>query len=114
NLGATVIEFLTYRHAPHSTSDDPSRYRPGDEGEHWPLGVPVERLKQHMIGLGCWSDEDHAAAIADCEAQVKAAAKEAEAIGTLGQSSPNVKTMFEEVYASQDWRNTEQRQEVGV
>ena len=114
NQGATVIEFLTYRHAPHSTSDDPSRYRPGDEGAHWPLGDPVERLKQHLIGLKAWSEDDQKAAEADAEAQVKAAAKESEAIGTLGQSRPSVKTMFEEVFASEDWRLVEQRREVGV
>ncbi|WP_282009404.1 3-methyl-2-oxobutanoate dehydrogenase (2-methylpropanoyl-transferring) subunit alpha [Brevundimonas aveniformis] len=114
NQGATVIEFLTYRHAPHSTSDDPSRYRPGDEGAHWPLGDPVERLKQHLIGLKTWSEDDQKAAEADAEAQVKAAAKESEAIGTLGQSRPSVKTMFEEVFASEDWRLVEQRREVGV
>ena len=33
NHGPTLIELFTYRVAPHSTSDDPSRYRPGDEGE---------------------------------------------------------------------------------
>ncbi|WP_051257217.1 3-methyl-2-oxobutanoate dehydrogenase (2-methylpropanoyl-transferring) subunit alpha [Brevundimonas aveniformis] len=114
NQGATVIEFLTYRHAPHSTSDDPSRYRPGDEGAHWPLGDPVERLKQHLIGQKTWSEDDQKAAEADAEAQVKAAAKESEAIGTLGQSRPSVKTMFEEVFASEDWRLVEQRREVGV
>ena len=32
NRGATLIELFTYRAAPHSTSDDPSRYRPEDEG----------------------------------------------------------------------------------
>jgi len=114
NQGATVIEFLTYRHAPHSTSDDPSIYRPGDEGAHWPLGDPIERLMQHLIGLGAWSEDEQAAAKADAEAQVKAAAKESEAIGVLGQSRPSVKTMFEEVFASEDWRLVEQRREVGV
>ena len=114
NLGATVIEMLTYRHAPHSTSDDPSRYRPADEGEHWPLGDPVERLKQHLIGLGEWSDEQHKAAEDEAVEQVRAAGKESEAIGTLGQSRPSVKTMFEEVFASEDWRLVEQRREVGV
>ncbi|WP_296818544.1 thiamine pyrophosphate-dependent enzyme [Brevundimonas sp.] len=114
NLGATVIEMLTYRHAPHSTSDDPSRYRPADEGEHWPLGDPIERLKQHLIGLGEWSDDQHKAAEDEAVEQVRAAGKESEAIGTLGQSRPSVKTMFEEVFASEDWRLVEQRREVGV
>ncbi|MDO1559396.1 thiamine pyrophosphate-dependent enzyme [Brevundimonas sp. 2R-24] len=114
NLGATVIELFTYRAAQHSTSDDPSRYRPGDEYDHWPLGDPIQRLKQHLIALGEWDEERHAAAEKDAVEQVRAAGKEAEAIGTIGQSRPSVKTMFEDVYKEPDWRLIRQRQEVGV
>ncbi len=45
NLGPTLIEWVTYRAGAHSTSDDPSKYRPKDEGTAWPLGDPIERLK---------------------------------------------------------------------
>ncbi len=114
NQGATIIELFTYRGAPHSTSDDPSRYRPGDEHEKWRLGDPIARLKQHLIGLGEWSDEQQEEAEKEAVEKVRAAAKESEAIGTLGQSRPSVKTMFEEVYATEDWRLVEQRREVGV
>jgi len=114
NQGATIIELFTYRGAPHSTSDDPSRYRPGDEHEKWPLGDPIARLKQHLIGLGEWSDEQQEEAEKEAVEKVRAAARESEAIGTLGQSRPSVKTMFEEVYATEDWRLVEQRREVGV
>lgn len=114
NQGATIIELFTYRGAPHSTSDDPSRYRPGDEHEKWPLGDPIARLKQHLIRLGEWSDEQQEEAEKEAVEKVRAAAKESEAIGTLGQSRPSVKTMFEEVYATEDWRLVEQRREVGV
>ena len=55
--GPTLIELVTYRAAPHSTSDDPSRYRPKDDHERWPLGDPIERLKSHLIALGEWSEE---------------------------------------------------------
>ncbi len=50
--GPTLIEPVTYRASAHSTSDDPARYRPKDDWQAWPLGDPVERLKQHLIGLG--------------------------------------------------------------
>ena len=52
NLGATLIEFFTYRGAGHSTSDDPTRYRPAEEAKAWPLGDPIDRLKQYLIGVG--------------------------------------------------------------
>ena len=114
NLGATVIELFSYRVAPHSTSDDPSKYRPAEEAERWPLGDPIARLKAHLIALGEWSDERHVEEEKAAVAQVRAAARESEAIGTLGQSRPSVKEMFEEVFATPDWRLREQRGEVGV
>src|SRR5437762_6096915 len=57
NCGATLIELFTYRAGPHSTSDDPNRYRPEEEGKEWPLGDPIERLSRHLIGIGEWSAE---------------------------------------------------------
>jgi len=114
NHGATVIEFFTYRAAQHSTSDDPSRYRPADEAERWPLGDPIKRLQSHLTLLGEWSDDQHEAAEKEAVEQVRAAGREAEAIGTLGQSRPSVKEMFEDVFKEPDWRLRRQRQEVGV
>jgi 2-oxoisovalerate dehydrogenase E1 component alpha subunit len=59
NCGPTLIEWVTYRASAHSSSDDPSRYRPADEWKSWPLGDPIERLKQHLVTLGEWSEEQH-------------------------------------------------------
>ena len=114
NQGATVIEFVTYRAAQHSTSDDPSRYRPADEWDHFPLGCPIARLKQHLIAIGEWDEARHEAAEKDAVEKVREAGKVSEAIGTIGQSRPSVKEMFEEVFAEPDWRLREQRGEVGV
>ena len=114
NLGATVIEHFTYRAAQHSTSDDPTRYRPADEVEKWPLGDPVARLKQHLIAVGAWSEDRHAEAEKQATEKVRAAGREADAIGTLGQSRPSTKAMFEDVFKEPDWRIRRQRGEVGV
>jgi 2-oxoisovalerate dehydrogenase E1 component alpha subunit len=115
NLGATVIELFTYRAEGHSTSDDPSRYRPTDEGKLWPLGDPIERLKQHLIAIGEWSDDRQQALHEELVELVRAAGREAEANGTLHAGGrPSVKTMFEDVYEEMDWRLTEQRQELGI
>ena len=59
--GPTLIEQVTYRAGPHSTSDDPSRYRPRDDHAHWPLGDPIERLKQHLMVVGQWDEARHEA-----------------------------------------------------
>ena len=100
NGGPTLIEWLTYRAGAHSTSDDPSRYRPADDAQRFPLGDPVERLKQHLVRLGAWSDEEHAQAKAELEAEVAAALKEAEQHGgtLIDGHVPPLETMFEEVY----------------
>jgi len=115
NLGPTLIEHFTYRVEGHSTSDDPNRYRPVGEAQAWPLGDPVERLKQHLIGLGKWSAAEHADLEKACEDDVRKAQKEAEENGVLGSGKiPSVKTMFEDVYKDMPWHLRKQRQEMGV
>ncbi|MDQ0463994.1 2-oxoisovalerate dehydrogenase E1 component alpha subunit [Caulobacter ginsengisoli] len=115
NLGATVIEHFTYRAEGHSTSDDPGRYRPAQEAKLWPLGDPIERLKNHLIHLGEWSDDDQQALHAELVELVRAAGKESESHGTLHAGDrPSVKTMFEDVYKEMDWRLIRQRQELGI
>lgn len=97
--GPTVIELVTYRAGPHSTSDDPTRYRAKDEPEHWPLGDPIERLKQHLIKLGAWTEERHQALSAELEATVVSSWKEAVTYGTLNEGprlDPDL--MFEDVF----------------
>ena len=97
--GPTLIEHVTYRGAAHSTSDDPSRYRPADEWKAWPLGDPIERLKQHLIGLGEWSEARHAALIEELEAHVQASWKEALSHGTMEDSRAlDPDAMFEDVF----------------
>lgn len=98
-LGATVIEFVTYRAAAHSTSDDPSKYRPKDEAEHWPLGDPIDRLKQHLITTGEWSEQKHQETLDQIGEEITRTYKEAESYGTLaGGQRPPVAGMFEEVF----------------
>jgi 2-oxoisovalerate dehydrogenase E1 component alpha subunit len=112
NNGPTLIELFTYRAAPHSTSDDPNRYRPGDEWRHWPLGDPVERLKQHMIRLGEWSDARHEAQARELEEEVRAANAEAQSYGILSEGPHHdPATMFEDVYKEMPWHLKEQREE---
>ena len=99
NLGPTLIEWITYRAGAHSTSDDPSRYRPADDWQHFPLGDPIARLKAHLIQLDAWSDAQHDALQKALEAEVLAAQKEAESHGTLLDGHiPPLASMFEDVY----------------
>ena len=98
--GPTLIELVTYRGGAHSTSDDPSKYRPKDEWDKFPLGDPVERLKQHLILEQNWSDAKHGALEAELREEVMAAWKEAQKYGTMTEGPwLDPATMFDDVYA---------------
>jgi 2-oxoisovalerate dehydrogenase E1 component alpha subunit len=115
NLGPTLIEHVTYRVGAHSTSDDPSAYRPKAESDVWPLGDPVIRLKNHLIVRGAWSEERHKQAEAEIADAVIAAQKEAEKHGTLHSGGkPSVRDMFEGVFADMPPHLRRQRQQAGV
>lgn len=97
--GATLIEWVTYRAGAHSTSDDPTRYRPHEEFSQWPLGDPVDRLKHHLCALGQWDDEAHQALIHSLEEEVASAWREAITHGSLSEGvrlDPHL--MFTDVY----------------
>jgi 2-oxoisovalerate dehydrogenase E1 component alpha subunit len=99
NLGPTLIEWVTYRAGAHSTSDDPSRYRPADDWQHFPLGDPVARLRQHLAGLGAWSDEEHERTQKELDKEMAAALKEALKYGSVQDGHiPPLATMFEDVF----------------
>jgi 2-oxoisovalerate dehydrogenase E1 component alpha subunit len=115
NLGPTLIEWVTYRAGPHSTSDDPTRYRPADDWTDFPLGDPIDRLRRHLTVLGWWSDAEHDATRAELEAEVVAAQKEAEQYGTLADGRvPSAASMFEDVYGEMPAHLRHQRQQLGV
>lgn len=113
NLGPTLIEWITYRAGAHSTSDDPSRYRPADDWQRFPLGDPVARLKQHLIGIDAWSEAEHEAVKKELEAEVITAQKTAEQYGLLSNGHiPSAASMFEDVYRDMPWHLRRQRDEL--
>lgn len=62
--GPTLIEAVTYRMGPHTTSDDPTRYRDADEVQQWAARDPVARYRTYLEHVGVWSPrlEDRVAA----------------------------------------------------
>jgi pyruvate dehydrogenase E1 component alpha subunit len=67
--GPVVIEAMTYRRGPHSTSDDPGRYRSLDE-ERDGAGIdPLERLRQRLLADGIADDAFFAEALAAAKAE---------------------------------------------
>jgi 2-oxoisovalerate dehydrogenase E1 component alpha subunit len=113
NLGPTLVEWVTYRASAHSTSDDPSKYRPLDEWKAWPLGDPIERLSAHLVAIGAWSPEQHATMEEEVRREVRAAAKEAESYGTLldGRVAGR-RSIFEDVFKEMPPHLQRQRDEM--
>ena len=110
NSGPTLIEFFTYRAEGHSTSDDPTQYRSAGEPNAWPLGDPIRRLKDHLIAIGEWDENRHAAQDKELAEEVKAAQKAAEANGILGHGlHQQFDTMFEGVFEELPWHLKEQQ-----
>lgn len=111
--GPTLIEHVTYRGGAHSTSDDPSRYRPKDEWAAFPLGDPMDRLKQHLTSLGEWSDDQHTALEEEMKIIVGDAWKEAVSYGTMTEAPfLDVHLMFEDVYKEMPVHLQKQQQEL--
>jgi pyruvate dehydrogenase E1 component alpha subunit len=54
--GPTLIEAITYRMGPHTTSDDPTRYRSDDEVAHWAARDPIARYRAYLQSIGVLSD----------------------------------------------------------
>ena len=112
NQGPTLIEFFTYRAEGHSTSDDPTGYRPAGEAKAWPLGDPIERLKAHLIALGEWDEERHAALDKEIDADgPRRAEGSREARHPAEQGFDNIGSMFEDVFDDMPWHLAEQREQ---
>jgi len=54
--GPTLIEAVTYRMGPHTTSDDPTRYQPRDEVELWAARDPIDRYRTYLQTTGVWTE----------------------------------------------------------
>ena len=110
NAGPTLIEHFTYRAEGHSTSDDPTQYRSAGEPTAWPLGDPIARLKQHLIVIGEWDEERHAAQDRELAEYVRAQQKEAEKNGILGHGLHQpLDSLFDGVFENMPWHLREQQ-----
>jgi 2-oxoisovalerate dehydrogenase E1 component alpha subunit len=115
NLGPTLIEWVTYRVAAHSSSDNPSSYRPAEEAAAWPLGDPIDRLTRHLFHIGVWSKDSHDELRTHVEERVGAAQSKAESFGTLRSGlTPSAGEMFEDVFSEIPTHLQRQRQEAGI
>jgi len=93
--GPTLVEAVTYRVGPHTSSDDPSRYRPAADARPWEARDPVVRLRLALTSMGAWDEEREAALVAEVKEEFQAAVAEADAA-----PEPRPEEMMEQVFAS--------------
>lgn len=81
--GPTLIEALTYRLGPHTTSDDPSIYRSKEEVSYWEERDPITRFRIYLIDEGHWSLEEDKALEKEYKEYVNKIFKEVEETGLI-------------------------------
>ena len=106
--GPVFVELVTQRMGPHSTADDPNRYRDPELMEPWKKRDPIARYRRHLESRGLWSDADEQRLVAETESRLL------QAIETVEKSEqPPLSSMFEDVYAELPWHLREQQEELG-
>ncbi|MBI2920492.1 MAG: pyruvate dehydrogenase (acetyl-transferring) E1 component subunit alpha [Planctomycetes bacterium] len=93
--GPSMVESLTYRMGPHSSSDDPKRYRLAAEEEEWRRKDPIDRFRKYLQVQGLWSEAFEKETWDKAREEVNDAAHQVETSGP-----PAISTMFEQVYAA--------------
>jgi 2-oxoisovalerate dehydrogenase E1 component alpha subunit len=104
--GPTLIEAVTFRMGPHTTSDDPSRYRSPAEEEDWKAKDPLARVRALLQAEGLL-DDAYLAQVAAAADQTAAALRR----GCLGTIEPLPMTLFDEVYAEPHSLLAEEREQ---
>ena len=91
--GPTLIEALTYRMGAHSSSDDPTRYRPDTEMKQWEQVDALARLRRHAKWRGIWTQPMEKEAWSDAEKAVTDMISDCER-----WPPPPVESLFDDVY----------------
>jgi pyruvate dehydrogenase E1 component alpha subunit len=105
--GPTLIEAVTYRIGPHTTADDPSRYRDEREVAAWRERDPIERFRRFLLGRDDLDDAAAAAMEADADAWVADVRAGLTALGT-----PPPSEVFDHVFADPPATLRRQRSEL--
>ncbi|NRD77593.1 pyruvate dehydrogenase (acetyl-transferring) E1 component subunit alpha [Bacillus sp. BRMEA1] len=102
-----LIEAVTYRQGPHTTADDPMKYRDPQELEQWLAKDPLKRMKAFMIEKRIWNEALDKAEFELAEQKVKEAFE-------LAVNAPKSTTeeIFDVVYEQRTNQLTEQKNSI--
>jgi len=105
--GPTLIEALTYRLGPHTTSDDPGRYRSPEEEAEWRLRDPIERVRRYLARESAWDETWQQEIEADEAAAIESAVEAAESV-----PPPEPDAIFDGMFAERTPQLRSQQQEL--
>ena len=103
--GPTFIEAVTYRMGPHTTADDPTRYRDASEVEVWRQRDPLSRLEAYLSNAGVFTDEIRAS----IELRASSVAAELRG-GCAALRDPEPLSIFDNIYAEPNSKVARQRE----
>ena len=92
--GPTLIEGVTFRFGPHTTADDPTKYRTEKEIDPWKPLDPLVRLKFYLKGKGLWTEEVEKRMTEEAQKEIDQAVKDAESV-----PAPAPEEIFTSVFA---------------
>jgi pyruvate dehydrogenase E1 component alpha subunit len=105
--GPTLVEAVTYRMEAHTTSDDPTRYRPAGDLEYWAQFDPITRYRAFLEQSGRFSDQLDARA-----RDAAAAATKRLRDGTYDVPDPDPLEVFDTVFVVPTRDLLEQREQL--
>ncbi|RQG98820.1 thiamine pyrophosphate-dependent enzyme [Natrarchaeobius oligotrophus] len=100
-----LVESLTYRQGPHTTSDDPSRYRTDEDLPAWRTADPLERFERMLREHDVLADDLAESIRADAEAEIETAIETADS-----SPEPGPTAVFDSVFADRPPRISAQRE----
>jgi len=102
--GPTLIETVTFRMGPHSSSDDPTRYQAKELFEAWQKKDPIDRFRAWLKGKRLWTQKWEDEIKEELMGEIARAVESAESTPL-----PGVETLFDDVYADVPVMLQEQR-----
>jgi TPP-dependent pyruvate/acetoin dehydrogenase alpha subunit len=105
--GPTLIEAVSYRLEAHSTSDDPTRYRPQAEVLEWQAKDPIQRFRNFLQKIRLWNTQKEQQLLADIHSEIERAIKAAE-----DTPPPPLESLVQDVFADLPWHLSEQLEHV--
>jgi pyruvate dehydrogenase E1 component alpha subunit len=107
--GPSLVEALTYRIGPHTTADDPGRYRDDGETARWEERDPLLRVRRLLERSGAWTPQWQQTLEHEASVRIEAAVDWAESIPV-----PEASDMFTRMFSEPTPPLVEQRGEASL